>query len=176
MGDSINLYQESASKKKKRKDPFDKALFGMLFLLVLVCAGYGGLFTYNQSIKNETTNVKDETQQMRASLDEEMMIETNDVYLRLEAMQNSGGRAEDILKQLGVLEQVVVPDAVIETYTFTTEERGMQLTVVADFLDGISRQITAFRDSEQFSSVEVISLKLEEERGLVAEVHVTLGS
>jgi hypothetical protein len=166
MADSINLYQKNESSKSAYRSPFDGALAIILFFLVVVCAGYGALSFYILSIQKETNSLNEQIAQKKEAFrtQEESLLKTNDVYLRLEALKTSNKDIPQTMSHLSFMEKVMIPEVALKEYSreeFTQD--SFQVTLFSNFLDGSSKQLTAFRESGQFSGIQVLSMNLEEE-------------
>jgi hypothetical protein len=166
MADSINLYQKNESSKSAYRSLFDSALAVVLFFLVVVCAGYGALSFYILSIQKETNSFNEQIVQKKEAVrdQEESLLKTNDAYLRLEASRTSNKDIPQTMNHLSFMEKVMIPEVALKEYSreeFTQD--SFQVTLFSNFLDGASKQLTAFRESGQFSGIEVLSMNLEEE-------------
>ncbi len=166
MTDSINLYQQEGSSKSRYKSPFDTALAVVLFLLVAVCIGYGALFLYLVSMQEETASVNGQISQKKEAMrsQEATLVNTNDTYLRLEALKKFNKDVPQTMNHLSLIERVILPDVFVKEYSreeFTDD--SFEVTLFSNFLDGSSKQLTAFRESKQFSGIQVLSMNLEEE-------------
>jgi hypothetical protein len=166
MADSINLYQQNGSSKSSYRSPFDSALAVTLFFLIAVCIGYGVLSFYRASIQEEIASLNEQISQKKEAIrsQEASLSKTNDTYLRLEALKTSQKDIPQTTNHLSLMERVMIPEVALKEYTreeFTQD--SFQVTLLSNFLDGASKQLTAFRQSEQFSGIRVLSMNLEEE-------------
>lgn len=167
MADSINLYQQNESSKSSYKSPFDSALAVILFLLVVVCVGYGALSMYILSLQKETTSLNEQILQKKEIVQskEESLLKTNDSYLRLENLKVSHKDVPQTMNHLSLMERIMISEVALKEYVreeFTQD--SFEVTLFSNFLDGASKQLTSFRESGQFSEIRVLSMNLEEER------------
>lgn len=166
MADSINLYQQNESSKGSYKSPFDSALAVILFLLVVVCIGYGALSMYILSIQKETTSLNEQILQKKEIVQskEESLLKTNDSYLRLENLKVSRKDVPQTMNHLSLMERIMIPEVALKEYTREEfAQDSFEVILFSNFLDGASKQLTSFRESGQFSEIRVLSMNLEEE-------------
>jgi len=173
MAKSINLYQDNFNKKSKVRS-IDVALYSVLAVLALTIGGFFLLKMLNVSTQGEIDSVKEDTQALTESINEDELKEVNAQYLRFQEVGSSGNDAETMLSHFALLEQSLVPEVTLASYTYSDEnEKSMNITITSDFIDGVSKQLTAFDDMSDKVSAKVVSMTLGEE-SFEAEISVTL--
>lgn len=172
MAKSINLYQDNFNKKSKIRS-VDVALYSTLAVLALVVGSYFLIKSLNFAKQGQIESTKEEVQRLTEEVDEASLKEVNDQYLRFEAIDVSKNDAQVMLSHLSFLEQSLVPEVVLQSYSYSDEQEGaMSIVIVSDFLDGVAKQLTAFGDMSDRVATEVVSMTLAEE-AFEAEILVT---
>lgn len=162
MAKSINLYQDTFNKKSKVRS-VDVALYSVLAVLALTVGGFFLLKSMNVAKQSAIENIKQEATALTESVSQENLQTVNDQYLRFDKATSSTNDAESILSHFAFLEQSLVPEVTLKSYTFSEDDKdSMIITIASNFLDGASKQLTAFENSTEGVSVRVLSTTLEE--------------
>jgi len=171
MADSINLYQDQSSQKKKKGSPFDSTLALIFALLAMILLAYGGVWYMERSVRGEIGSIRGQMEERKAGIDEETLRDVNDGYLRMQAFGEGENLLGKAIGHLEVLERTTVPKAVVTEYAYDVEEysKSARVSMLSDFLDGASEQVASFRESEDVSTINVSSMSLTEE-GVVSDL------
>jgi hypothetical protein len=177
MANSINLYQEANSSSGSGAKWANNSLLVVLGVLLSIGVVYGVFLWMKTSAQAETTAAQEEMNRYLAEIDGEESQLVNDAYLRIEEFSKKKDVEVVALNQLQTLEKTIIPESLVTEYSYDRESgpNVMNVSVSADFVDGISKQLSVFRNSGLFDSVQATSLDLGE-TGMTAQFALSISS
>lgn len=161
--DGINLSQsmQEGSRKGSEKTAaafLDKGMTGASILFFITAAIWGGLVWYVGTIDQKIASVSQELALGTASLAGKEADRAGDFYDRSSIIKKSLSVAVDPSIELGQMEKVMVPDAILVGYRYDREEGRVSIIGTTDSFKHVAEQLLSLKMSGDFGTPKMASL------------------